>query len=82
METDGSVRLNGLPPRQQVEIVVLERPALPYELQTWLQDIRGRHPFAKMSKEEILQSLRRTREDVWAGEYNRPYTGLNLDKEM
>lgn len=66
VETDGSVRLDGLPPHQQVEVVVLERPALPDELQAWLQDIRGRHPFAKMSKEEILQSLRRTREEVWA----------------
>ena len=32
----------------------------------WLGDIRARHPFAKMSKQEILEVLRRTRETVWA----------------
>lgn len=69
VENDGSVHLKGLPPRQQVEIVVLARPALPDELQNWLEDIRGRHPFAKMSKNEILEVLRQTREDVWAERY-------------
>ena len=66
VETDGSVRLLGLPPSKEVEIVVLERTQLPEEIQQWLSDIRVRHPFAKMSKEEILKTLRRTRETVWA----------------
>jgi len=62
---DGSVRLFGLPPAKEVEIVVLERTGLPEEIQHWLSDIRDRHPFAKMSKDEILKALRRTRETVW-----------------
>ena len=62
---DGSVHLSGLPPTKEVEIVVLERTGLSEEIQQWLCDIRGRHPFAKMSKEEILKTLRRTREMVW-----------------
>ena len=66
VEMDGSVSLSGLPPHKEVEIVVLERADLPEEMQSWLSDIRGRHPFAKMSKEEILKALRRTREIVWA----------------
>ena len=66
VEMDGSVRLSGLPPRKEVEIVVLERADLPEETQGWLSDIRTRHPFAKMSKGEILKALRRTRETVWA----------------
>ena len=65
VDTDGSVRLSGLPPQKEVEIVVLERSELPEEIQSWLSDIRARHPFAKMSKQEILEALRRTRETVW-----------------
>jgi len=65
VERDGSVRLSGLPPSQPVEVVVLERPGVPGELQEWLRDVRKRHPFAKMSKEEILESLRQTRAMVW-----------------
>jgi hypothetical protein len=66
VESDGSVRISGLPPQKEVEIVVLERTGLPEEMQKWLDDIRVRHPFAKMSKEEILATLRQTRETVWA----------------
>ena len=66
VETDGSVHLSGLPPRKEVEIVVLEGADLPEEMRGWLIDIRARHPFATMSKEEILKTLRRTRETVWA----------------
>jgi hypothetical protein len=66
VEADGTIRISGLPPQQEVEIIVLERTGLPEEMQNWLDDIRARHPFAKMSKEEILQTLRQTRETVWA----------------
>jgi hypothetical protein len=66
VEMDGSVRLSGLPPQKEVEIVVLERAELSEEMQSWLGDIRARHPFAKMSKQEILEVLRRTRETAWA----------------
>jgi hypothetical protein len=65
VEKDGSVHLSGLPPHQEVEIVILERAGLSQEVQEWLGDIRSRHPFAKMSKEEILKLLRQTRETVW-----------------
>jgi hypothetical protein len=64
--TDGSVHLSGLPPQKEVEIVVFERTRLPEEMQSWLNDIRERHPFAKMSKDEILEVLRQTRDGVWA----------------
>lgn len=65
VERDGSVRLSGLPPSQQVEVVVLERSGELGELQEWLRDVRQRHPFATMSKDEILESLRQTRAAVW-----------------
>jgi hypothetical protein len=61
VEMDGSVHLSGLPPYKEVEIVVLDRAGLSEEMQNWLRDLRNRHPFAKMSKEEILTVLRSTR---------------------
>lgn len=66
VEKDGSVVLSGLPPSQTVEIVVVEQNGASDEMRAWFQDIRTRHPFAKMSKAEILKALRNTRETVWA----------------
>jgi len=65
VETDGKVVLIGLPPNKEVEITVLERTNFPREMQSWLNSIRARHKFAKMSKEEILETLHKTRETVW-----------------
>ncbi len=65
VETDGKVVLSGLPPSKEVEILVLEKTDLPGEMQSWLSSIRTRHTFAKMSKEKILEALRKTRETVW-----------------
>jgi hypothetical protein len=61
---DGSVHLFDLPPHQEVESVVLDPASLSEEMQNWLSDLRNRHPFAKMSKEEILMALRNTRTTV------------------
>ncbi len=66
VEEDGSIHLSGLPPHREVEVVILDRDGLSIEFQNWLDDIRTRHPFAKMSKEEILTILRNTREEVAA----------------
>lgn len=67
--SDGSVHLSDLPPDTEVEVLVVERSEPAKEMQAWLADIRARHPFASMSKEEILDALRRTREAVWADRY-------------
>ena len=63
--TDGSLVLSGLPASQEVEVVVVERKGLSGEMRSWFRDIRTRHPFAKMSKDEILKALQETRETVW-----------------
>lgn len=67
VESDGSIRLSELPPNIKVEVVVLniEPSEVQTDMQEWLTDIRTRHPFAKMNKEEILRELRNTRETVW-----------------
>ena len=69
VEKDGSVLISGLRPSQEVEIVVVERAGMSAETKTWFDDIRSRHPFVKMSKEEILEALRRTREEIWDEEH-------------
>lgn len=65
VERDGSVLLSGLPPDKSVEILVFEQSDFPEEIDAWLLDIRHRHPFARMDKDEILKILRTTRELVW-----------------
>jgi len=66
VRTDGTVILSGLPPKKKVEIVVSEKAACSEETRKWLKDIRSRHKFANMSKAEILEKLRKTRDIVWA----------------
>ena len=59
------VHLSGLPAEKGIEVVILERAGASEEVQAWLRDIRERHPFATMEKEQILKVLRETREEVW-----------------
>jgi hypothetical protein len=67
VEADGSVNLSDLPPNAQVEIVVvnLDPTDVRAEMQAWMAEVRAHHPFARMSKAEILKALRQTREQVW-----------------
>ena len=64
--SDGSLLLTDLPPDQDVMVVVKPKingtraMAILAELQESMRD----HPFASMSREEILNALRRTREEV------------------
>lgn len=69
VEMDGSVHLTGLPPQRKVEIVIMERGGPAEEMEPWLSDLRERHPFSKMRKEEILKLLRQTREIVWVEQH-------------
>ena len=64
--SDGSLLLTDLPPDQDVMVVVKPKingtrtMAILAELQESMRD----HPFASMTREEILEVLRRTREEV------------------
>jgi len=68
IEADGSASLSGLPPYKEVEIIVLYPEASNWheELDRWLTDIRSRHPFRNMNKEDIIKQLQQTRELVWS----------------
>ena len=67
VEPDGSVRLRNLPPDHRVEIFVVqpEQADIQADMAAWFADARKRHPFASMTKDEILDILRQTREKVW-----------------
>ena len=66
----GEVTLSGLPPLAQVVIVVIDPEPAPdpfdwkKEMDAWMLEMQD-HPFAKMSREEVLAKLRQTREDVY-----------------
>ena len=64
---DGSVLLADLPPQAEVEIVVVYPDPADQRanLERWFADVRRDHPFATLSKDEILAALRETREQVW-----------------
>ncbi|MCP4104172.1 MAG: hypothetical protein GY749_01320 [Desulfobacteraceae bacterium] len=66
-DSHGLITISELPPYQEVEVIVIcaEQTDLQAEMKQWFDDIRKYHPFAKMSKNEILESLRITRETVW-----------------
>jgi acyl-CoA hydrolase len=68
---EGVVTLSGLPPMAKVAIVVIcpEPHDFQEEMKRWMDDLRQRHPFAKMSKEEILVELRKTRERIAEEDY-------------
>jgi len=71
VDENGTINLFGLPPNQNVEIVVLhpELSDTKEEMIRWLNKMKKTHPFADMSKEEILEKLRETRNQVWEEHY-------------
>lgn len=71
-DNSGSITIAGLPPSEEVTILIL--PSGQDEWRTkmhqWMKELREEHPFMQMTKEKILKSLKKTREDVWALEYD------------
>lgn len=62
----GEVILSGLPPLTEVAVVVIHPELADWQkrMSRFMEDVQKNHPFAKMSREEILQQLRRTRDEV------------------
>ena len=75
VNNEGTVTLSGLPPLAKVAIVVIDLEPLTWqaELKELKRDLQENHPFAKMSKEEILKKLRQTREEVYDEVYGDRY---------
>ncbi|MCB9077338.1 MAG: hypothetical protein H6631_07085 [Anaerolineaceae bacterium] len=64
---DGTVTLSGLPPLTEVAIVVInpELSTWPQRMEQLMQAVQTDHPFTRMSRDEIMQQLRETRESVY-----------------
>ncbi|MCB0167820.1 MAG: hypothetical protein KDI79_26575 [Anaerolineae bacterium] len=64
---DGTVTLSGLPPLTEVAIVVInpELSSWPQRMERLMQAVQADHPFTRMSRDEIMQQLRETRESVY-----------------
>jgi hypothetical protein len=75
VSSEGVVMLSGLPPLENVAIVVIDKKQSDFQklMKQWMHDIRQRHPFANMSKEEIMKHLRQTREEVYDELYGDRY---------
>ncbi len=71
VNNEGIVTLSGLPPLAQVVVVVIQPDVSDWQerMQKLMQDVSQNHPFAKMSKEEILVELRKTRERIAEEDY-------------
>jgi hypothetical protein len=60
----GMLSVSGLPCYKENDVEDSEFLDWQKELDRWLADIRSRHPFASMNKNDILRELRKTREMV------------------
>jgi len=67
VDENGSIGISELPPGEDVDVIVLfpEPSDLRSAMEEWITEDRGHHPFANMSKDEILAKLRETRDSVW-----------------
>lgn len=70
VSNEGVVILSGLPPMTKVAIVVIDPEPFDWkkELDALREEMKN-HPFANMSKEEILVELRKTRERIAEEDY-------------
>lgn len=75
VNSEGMITLSGLPAHKEVAIVVMYPEPFDFqeEMKRWMDDIRQRHPYTKMSKEEVLKQLRQTREVVYEELYGGIY---------
>lgn len=63
----GEVTLSGLPPFTEVAIVVIKPEPFDWQerMNNFMDKLQENHPLAKMSQEDILIELRKTREKVY-----------------
>lgn len=67
---DGIVTIAGLPPKSKVAVMVITPEPFDWQetMQLWIAEMKN-HPFAQMSKQEILERLRLSREKVYEEDY-------------
>jgi len=71
VNSEGQVTISGLPPLTEVAIVVMHPELTDWQarMKQLMDDLQHNHPFARMSQEEIVRQLRKTRDEVYADVY-------------
>ena len=64
VSSNGSVTLTNLPPNSEVEITITDKPAWQTAFEELQKSFCENNPLAQMSKEDILQTLKKTREAI------------------
>ncbi|OQY47948.1 MAG: hypothetical protein B6242_03665 [Anaerolineaceae bacterium 4572_78] len=67
---EGIVTLTGLPPSTKVAILVIRPEPFDWqkEIKEWIEEMK-QHPFAQMSKEEVMACLRQSRDKIYEEDY-------------
>jgi hypothetical protein len=63
----GNVTISGLPPSEELTILVLPtgRGEWRDRMEQLMKDVREHHSFAEMDKDQIQKQLRKARQDAW-----------------
>ncbi len=70
VNNDGVVTIAGLPPLAKVAVLVINPEPFDWQetMQQWIAEMKH-HPFAQMSKQEIVERLRQSREKIYEEDY-------------
>lgn len=70
VNNEGAVTISGLPPLAKVAVMVINPEPFDWQetMRQWIAEMK-RHPFAQMSKQEILVRLRQSREKIYEEDY-------------
>jgi len=74
VNNDGVVTIAGLPPLAKVAVMVINPEPFDWQetMRQWITEMK-RHPFAQMSKQEILERLRQSREKIYDEDYGHKH---------
>ena len=74
VDNDGVITIAGLPPSAKVAVMIINPDSFDWQkiMQQWIDEMKH-HPFATMSKQEILEHLRQSREKIYEEDYRHRY---------
>jgi hypothetical protein len=67
-DSEGKITITGLPPSSKMTIFILpcsEEPEWRKKMERWMGELRKEKLFEDMSKNEILELLKKNRLEVW-----------------
>ena len=75
VDNKGAITLSGLPPLTKVVVVAIVPEGSDWQnrMERFIDKVADNHPLSQLSREEILQNLHQTREDVCEELYGDRY---------